>query len=161
GAFVVDLAPVSEPTFVLPSIAQTFGVREGGAQSLRESVVGYLRPKRLLLVLDNVERVTAAAPVVADLLGACPQLAVIAASRVRLRVRGEREFAVEPLALPDPRRLPGLANLARVPAVDLFVRRAEAARRGFALTEANARAIAEICVRLDGLPLAIELAAAR
>jgi predicted ATPase/class 3 adenylate cyclase len=161
GAFFVDLAPVSEPTLVLPAIAQSLAVREGGAQTLREAVVGYLRQKRLLLVLDNAERVTGAAPVVADLLGACPHLAVIATSRVPLRLRAEREFAVEPLALPDPRRLPGLVNLARVPAVDLFVRRAEAARRGFALTEANARAIAEICVRLDGLPLALELAAAR
>jgi predicted ATPase len=161
GAFFVDLAAVTEPALVLPAIAQVLGVREGGGQSLGEALVGYLAGKRLLLVLDNCEQVVAAAPVVAELLAASPGLRVLATSREPLRLRGEREFAVAPLATPPLRRLPPLADLARIPAVELFVQRAAAAKRGFLLTEDNARAVAELCARLDGLPLAIELAAAR
>ncbi|HEY7034753.1 MAG TPA: tetratricopeptide repeat protein, partial [Thermomicrobiales bacterium] len=161
GAFFVDLSAVADPSLVLPAIAQTLGVREGGGQTPREALVGYLAGKHLLLVLDNCEQVVAAAPVVADLLTVGAELKVLATSRTPLRLRAEREFAVSPLAVPPLRRLPPLADLARIPAVALFVQRAAAAKRGFLLTDGNARAVAEICTRLDGLPLAIELAAAR
>jgi predicted ATPase len=136
-------------------------VRESVAQTLRDSLVGALRDRRLLVVLDNVEQVVSAAPVLGELLAACAGLTILATSRQPLRLRAEREYPVAPLALPDLDRLPVTADLARIPAVDLFVRRAEAARRTFALTAENARTVAEIAVRLDGLPLAIELAAAR
>jgi predicted ATPase/class 3 adenylate cyclase len=161
GAFFVDLSPIADPALVLPAIAQALGVREGGGRTLAEALNGYLVGKRLLLVLDNFEQVVDAAPVVADLLAASPDLRVVATSREPLRLRAEREFAVAPLATPPLRRLPPLDDLARVPAVALYVQRATAARRGFALTADNARPVAEVCARLDGLPLAIELAAAR
>src|SRR5262249_14252705 len=155
GVRFVDLAPVTDPALVLPSIARTFGVQESGAQSLHESLVGSLVGRRLLLVLDNVEQVITAAPAVGDLLGACAGLTILATSRQPLRLRIEREYLLAPLALPDLERLPPVADLASIPAVDLFVRQAEAARRTFAITEENARTVAEIAVRLDGLPLAI------
>ena len=115
----------------------------------------------MLLVLDNFEQVVEAAGQVADLLASCPRLKVLVTSREVLHVRAEHEFAVPPLALPDPARLPRLAALARFPSVALFVQRVQAIKPEFRLTTANAREVAEICVRLDGLPLAIELAAAR
>jgi predicted ATPase len=119
-----------------------------------------LRQKQLLL-LDNFEQVLSAAAQMADLLAACPELKMLVTSRERLHVRAEYEFAVPPLALPDPRHLPDLAALTQSEAVALFLERAKATKPNFQLTPANARAIAEICTRLDGLPLAIELAAAR
>jgi predicted ATPase/transcriptional regulator with XRE-family HTH domain len=161
GVWFVDLAPVVDPAVVLPTIAQTLGVRERGGRALRDSLVDSLRGQRLLVVLDNVEHLTAAAPALADLLAACVGLTMLATSRQPLRLRAEREYAVAPLALPDLERLPSTDDLVRIPAVDLFVRRAEAARPSFALTAENAPTVAEIAVRLDGLPLAIELAAAR
>ena len=115
----------------------------------------------MLLVLDNCEQVLEAAADVAALLAACPDLVILATSRIPLHIRAEREVAVTPLSLPDPDRLPPLVELARVPAVALFVERARAARADFALTTGNARRLPAICQRLDGLPLAIELAAAR
>jgi predicted ATPase/DNA-binding XRE family transcriptional regulator len=161
GACFVDLAPVRDPALLLPAIAQTLGVRTDGGSPLRERLVYFLGEARPLLVLDNVEHLTVAAPAVADLLGACPELTVLATSRQPLRLRAEREFLVAPLALPDLDRFPPIDELARIPSVALLVSLAEAARREFALTPENARAVAEIAVRLDGLPLAIELAAAR
>ncbi|HEY7036174.1 MAG TPA: tetratricopeptide repeat protein, partial [Thermomicrobiales bacterium] len=161
GVWFVDLAPVTDPALVLPSLARTLGVQEGGVQSLRESLVASLVGLRLLVVLDNVEHLIAAATVVGDLLAACAGLTILATSRQPLRLRIEREYLLAPLALPDLERLPPAADLAGIPAVALFVRQAEAARRAFAVTEENARTVAEIAVRLDGLPLAIELAAAR
>jgi predicted ATPase/class 3 adenylate cyclase len=161
GVFFVDLAPISEPELVASTIAQTLGVRESGGQSVLEGLKNYLREKHLVLLIDNFEQVLDAAPVVAELLGGAPRLKVLLTSRVVLRVRGEHEFAVPPLALPDPKRLPPVETLSQYAAVELFIQRAIAAKSDFAVTNENAAAVAEICVRLDGLPLAIELAAAR
>jgi predicted ATPase/DNA-binding XRE family transcriptional regulator len=160
GVGFVDLAPLTDPALVISAIAQSLGVRAGGERTLRDDVVAALGNKHLLLVLDNVEHLAAAATAIADLLAACPRMTVLATSRQPLHLRAEREYALAPLALPDLRALPATDDLARVPAVALFVRQAEAARRAFALTVDNARTVAEIAIRLDGLPLAIELAAA-
>ena len=161
GVCFVDLSSLTEPALVMPTIAAALGVRELVGESLREAVGRYLRDRRLLLVLDNCEQVLGAAPEVAALMAACQHLRILATSREPLRIRAEREIAVEPLSLPDPGRLPPPAALAQVPAVALFVERAQATSAGFALTADNAAAVAAICQRLDGLPLAIELAAAR
>jgi non-specific serine/threonine protein kinase len=165
GVGFVPLAPIRDPALVLPTIAQALGMREAGERPLADQLVALLRDRALLLVLDNLEQVLAAAPRVAALLAACPRLTILATSRAPLRVSGERTFDVPPLVLPTGRpaanRPSVLADLERTEAVRLFVERAQAARSDFALTEANAAAVAEICQRLDGLPLAIELAAAR
>jgi predicted ATPase/transcriptional regulator with XRE-family HTH domain len=161
GVWFVDLAPVADPLLVLPAIAQVLGVRSSGERPLRDDLVAALQGKRLLVVLDNLEHLPPAAPAIADLIAACSDLTFLATSRQPLRLRAEREYVVSPLALPDLNALPQTDDLARVPAVELFVQRAEAARRTFALTAENARAVAELTARLDGLPLAIELAAAR
>jgi predicted ATPase/class 3 adenylate cyclase/DNA-binding CsgD family transcriptional regulator len=161
GVYFVNLAPISDPEFVVPTIAQTLSIREVAGQSLPERLQEELQQKQLLLMLDNFEQVVRAALQLVDLLGACPKLKVLVTSREVLRVRAEHEFAVPPLALPDPTHLPELAVLSHYAAVALFIQRAQAARSDFQVTDANARAVAEICVRLDGLPLAIELAAAR
>ena len=161
GICFVPLAPISGPDLVVPSIARTFGLGETGDRSLLELLKAYLREQQLLLLLDNFEQVVAAAPVVTDLLVTCPDLKVLVTSRTSLRVRGEREFPVPPLALPDPKHLPAIEDLSQYSSVALFVERALALKPDFQLTTANAHAIAEICARLDGLPLAIELAATR
>jgi predicted ATPase/class 3 adenylate cyclase len=161
GVFFVSLASISDPMLVIPTIARALGIRDGAAQPDSTRLVEVLQQKQVLLLLDNFEQVVEAAPQVADLLTACPQLKLLVTSREVLHVRSEREFAVPPLALPDPTHLPKLAVLAHTPAVALFLQRAQAARPEFKLTASNAKAMAEICVRLDGLPLAIELAAAR
>jgi predicted ATPase/class 3 adenylate cyclase/DNA-binding CsgD family transcriptional regulator len=161
GVFFVNLAPISDPALVLPTIAQTLDMREGTGQPWLERLREELRQKQMLLLLDNLEQVVSAGVEVAELLAGCLQLKVVVTSREVLHVRGEREFAVPPLALPDPKHLPDLAALSHNAAIALFVQRAQATRPDFQLTNANARTIAEICVRLDGLPLAIELAAAR
>jgi predicted ATPase len=135
-------------------------VRPLGRRPVLEALKDALRPQRALLLLDNFEHVLAAAPEVVALLTACPELAVLATSRAPLRVSGEHQLAVPPLELPSAEAT-AVADLARVPAVRLFVERARAARPEFALTETNAAAVGDLCVRLDGLPLAIELAAAR
>jgi predicted ATPase/DNA-binding XRE family transcriptional regulator len=161
GAVFVDLAPVRDAELVLSAIAQALGVQVSPGLSLREAVYAELQGKRLLSILDNFEHVPAAAVAVADLLAACPTVTVLVTSRTPLRIRAEREYAVGPLVLPDPDRPGALDELAQVPAVALFVSRAEAADRRFALNPGNARDVAEIVLRLDGLPLAIELAANR
>ena len=161
GVLFVNLAPVSDPALVMPTIAETLGIQEGADQSLLERLKENLRQKQVLLLLDNFEQVASAAVQVVDLLAACLQLKVLVTSREVLHVRAEREFPVPPLPLPDPKRLPDLAALSHYTAVALFLQRAQATKPDFQLTNANARAIAEICARLDGLPLAIELAAAR
>src|SRR5215216_856245 len=161
GAAFVELASVADPALVPSTLAQALGIRPAGAESPGAALARALRGTRLLLVLDNFEHVLPAASLVAELLAACPDLAVLATSRAPLRLRGERVRMVPPLALPDPDRLPPVAELAGVAAVRLFVARARDARPVFALTEANAPAVAEVCHRLDGLPLALELAAAR
>jgi predicted ATPase/class 3 adenylate cyclase len=161
GAFLVELGPIVDPALVPATIAQVLGVRDMGGRTMLDGLREHLRAKRLLLILDNFEQVLAAAPVVADLLAASPGLRVLATSREPLRVRGEREYAVTPLALPDVRQLPAPETLSQYAAIALFVERAAAIRADFAVTSENAPAVAEICSRLDGLPLAIELAAAR
>ena len=161
GVYFVDLASLADPQLVVPAIAQALGVRDTGSRPLTQRVHEYLRPRQVLLVLDNFEHLLAAAPDVAAVLAACPRLKVLATSRARLHLRWEHEFPVPPLTLPDVADLGTPDAVARVPAVALFLQVAAAARHGFWLTEANTRAVAEICVGLDGLPLAVELAAAR
>jgi predicted ATPase/DNA-binding CsgD family transcriptional regulator len=161
GAVFVALAAVPEPALVAAAIAQALGVREVGGRPLAETLISALRTKHLLLVLDNLEHVLEATPLIAELLVACPSLSVLATSRAVLRISGEHDFPVPPLALPDAETVPTLEDVAAAPAVQLFVARAQAARPDFVLTAANATAVAAICRRLDGLPLAIELAAAR
>jgi predicted ATPase/transcriptional regulator with XRE-family HTH domain len=161
GVCLVDLSPLTDPALVLPAIATALGVREIASESLLETLSRSLRERRLLLLIDNCEQVLGAAADVAALLAACPDVVILATSRVPLRVRAEREVAVAPLSLPDPGRLPPLTELESVAAVALFVERARAVSAEFALTADNAEAVAAICQRLDGLPLAIELAAAR
>jgi predicted ATPase/DNA-binding CsgD family transcriptional regulator len=161
GAFFVDLAPLADPALVVDAIAQTLGVRDAGDLALVESVRAHLREKRLVLLLDNFEQVLGAAPVVADLLAACSELKVLVTSRAALHLRWEHELPVPPLPVPDLRRSLSVAELAATPSVMLFVQRARAVRPDFTLTDERTRIVAEICVRLDGLPLAIELAAAR
>src|SRR6266699_148634 len=161
GVYFVNLAPLSDPEFVVPTIAQTLGLREVAGQPFLEHLKRELQQKQLLLVLDNFEQVVSAAHQLVDLLATCPRLKLLVTSREVLRVRAEREFAVPPLALPDLTHLPELAELLHYTAVTLFIERAHAVTSDFQVTDANARAVAETCVRLDGLPLALELAAAR
>ncbi|MFL5805348.1 MAG: tetratricopeptide repeat protein [Roseiflexaceae bacterium] len=172
GVWFVNLAPISDPELVVSAIAQTLSMPESGGRPLLDSVKSYLREKQIFLLLDNFEQVLDAAPLVAELLAATAGLKVLATSRAALHLRGEKEFAVAPLALPpmtDERRatsdnsdsLARAEIIGQYAAVQLFIDRAQATRSDFAVTNANARAVAEICYRLDGLPLAIELAAAR
>jgi predicted ATPase len=161
GTFFVPLATLTEAELFLSTVAETLGVRETGEQPLFESLKDYLRERRLLLALDNFEQVLGAAPAVTELLAVAPGLKVLATSRAPLGLYGEHEFPVPPLTLPDLKSPPPLESLTQYEAVRLFVERARAAKPDFAITNESAPAVAEICVRLDGLPLAIELAAAR
>jgi predicted ATPase/class 3 adenylate cyclase len=161
GVYFVPLAAIRDPTLVPSSIARTLGIQEKAGQLLLESLKESLQDQQMLLLLDNFEQVVAAAPLVAELLAACPRLKCLVTSRVVLRLSGEHEFPVPPLELPDPWRLPTVDTLSQYAAVELFIQRALAVRPDFRVDNANAPAVAEICVRLDGLPLAIELAAAR
>ena len=160
GVFFVDLAPLRDPALVLPAVAAVLNIRKQPTEELRDTLTAALAAKRMLLLLDNCEQVIDAAPDIAALLAACPRLAILATSREPMHIRSEQEYPVSPLALPDVHQLE-LEDLAHVPAVALFVARARASDPRFALTKENAVAVAEICRRLDGLPLAIELAAAR
>src|ERR1700674_512237 len=161
GVFCVPLAALSDPALVLQTIAQAFDVREAAGRKLKEQLKDHLREKQMLLVLDNFEQVIDAAPLISDLLAAAPRLKVLVTSREVLRLSGETDYPVPPLALPDLKRLPPLERLAQYEAVALFIERAVAVKPRFGITNENASAVAEICHRLDGLPLAIELAAAR
>jgi predicted ATPase/class 3 adenylate cyclase len=161
GVFFVELATITDPTLVASAIAEPLGVMEAPDKPLEESLIGYLSAKELLLLLDNFEQVLGGAPLVGRLLSACPRLKVLATSRSVLKVYGEQEYSVPPLELPSPGRLPAIDRLSQYEAVRLFIERAKAARPNFSVTDENAPAVAEICARLDGLPLAIELAAAR
>ena len=161
GVFFVSLAPINDPVLVMPTIAQALGIRDGVGQPLSTRLAEVLQQQQVLLLLDNFEQVVGAASQVADLLTSCPQLKMLVTSREVLHVRAEHEFAVPPLELPDLAHLPDHAVLALSPSVALFLQRAQAVKPEFQLTTSNARAVAEICIRLDGLPLAIELAAAR
>lgn len=161
GVCFVPLASVTDPDLVAPALVSALQIRPGEGESVEEALVRSLGPRRVLLVLDNFEQVIAAAPVVARLLTAAPGLNLLVTSRIVLNVRGEHEFPVPPLALPDLSADPSLDTLAETPSVALFVDRARALRPGFSLDPDTAAQVARICVRLDGLPLAIELAAAR
>jgi predicted ATPase/class 3 adenylate cyclase/Tfp pilus assembly protein PilF len=161
GVFFVSLASVTDPELVLSTIAASLGVKEGAGQSLTETLEGYLHHKHLLLILDNFEQVLQGATPVGDLLGSCPKLKILLTSRIPLRLYGEQEYSVPPLEVPDPLHLPPLERLTQYEAVRLFIERARAVKPDFCVTNESAPAVAEICVRLDGLPLAIELAAAR
>ncbi|HEX6607455.1 MAG TPA: helix-turn-helix domain-containing protein, partial [Chloroflexia bacterium] len=160
GVFLVELAAVAEPDLVVPTIARTLGLVEQPGLPIDASVRAYLRQKRLLLLLDNFEQVLDAAPEVVRLLQAGPALKVLVTSREALHVRGERRFRVPSLALPPRNTMGDLATLALNSAVTLFVERAQDAQPAFVLTAANAADVAAVCVGLDGLPLALELAAA-
>jgi predicted ATPase/DNA-binding XRE family transcriptional regulator len=163
GVYFVDLAPSRDPNLVVGALAQVLGVRESGGHSLLDCLKDYLRNKHTLLLLDNFEQVLDAAPLVADLLATAPQLTILVTSREHLHLRGEQEIPVQPLALPptnDGRRTTD-DHVSQYAAVALFIQRVQSSQSIFQLTNANAAAVAEICVRLDGLPLAIELAAAR
>jgi predicted ATPase/DNA-binding CsgD family transcriptional regulator len=160
GVAFVQLAPIRDPSHVLSTIAHALGVQDAGGAPLADRLTAVLHPKDFLLVLDNFEQVVEAAPGLAALLEACPRLAILVTSRITLRLSGEHVYAVPPLAAPDPGDSVMAAG-ATADAVRLFVQTARAADRSFALTDANAATIGAICRRLDGLPLAIELAAAR
>jgi predicted ATPase/DNA-binding CsgD family transcriptional regulator/Tfp pilus assembly protein PilF len=161
GTAVVDLACVRDGSLVLPAVGQALGLRDVGDVPFFDRVVRTVGDQRRLLLLDSFEHLVAEGAAVSDLLAACPRLAVLVTSREALRLSGEYEFPVPPLGLPTTRRHPSLSEVASSPAVELFLRRARSVRPNFDLTEENAPVIIEICARLDGLPLAIELAAAR
>lgn len=161
GIFFVPLAPVSDFTLLASEILNTLQVTEKKDKPLIESLKDYLKDKRTLLVLDNFEHLLPAAPVVSELLNDCPRLKVLVTSRAPLRIRGEREFSVLPLPLPNLRNLPAVEELLNYAGIALFVQRAQNVRADFTVTSENARTIAEICAKVDGLPLALELAAAR
>jgi predicted ATPase/class 3 adenylate cyclase len=161
GAWFVRLSRLVDPTLVMSTIAQTLGLHEAGGRPVDELLATYLHEKQALLVLDNFEQVVTAATAVAALLETCAGLTVLATSRVRLRLRAEKQYEVQPLPLPNLAHLPPSEQVTQYAAVALFMQRAEDAQPDFAVTNATAPAIAAICARLDGLPLAIELAAAK
>ncbi|HEY5903621.1 MAG TPA: helix-turn-helix domain-containing protein, partial [Anaerolineales bacterium] len=157
GVLFVDLSPLSDPDRVPEAIARALRLREGGGRPLRDRLIASLRRREMLLLLDSLERLPEAAPFLSDLLADCPRLKILATSRAPLRLREEREFPVQPLAVPSP----STADPLRYPAVLLFVQRTKLVRPDLENDDASLRIIAEICRRMDGLPLAIELAAAR
>lgn len=161
GACFVDLTSTLDPALVPSTIADALDVREAGSRKRLVALRRHLAAKRFLLILDNFEHVLDAAPMIGDLLATASFLKILITSREPLHLHGEHEFPVAPLALPGRDHPPPFAALAEIPAVALFLYRASAADPAFTLTEANAASIAEICRRLDGLPLALELAAAR
>ena len=161
GVYFVELAPVSDPEMVVSAIAQTLGVREVGGQAIEGMLRQHMQSRRMLLVLDNFEQVLDAAPAVSALVEASPWLKMLVTSREALHVRGERRFPVLPLAVPNLSQTEDLHALVANSSIQLFVERAQAVQPGFTLTQENARDVAAICARLEGLPLAIELAAAR
>src|SRR5919198_3449027 len=161
GVFFIDLAAIVDPDLLLATVAHTLSVRERRGESLAETLTDYLRTKRVLLVLDNFEQLASAAPAVSRLLAESPRVKALVTSRAPLCLAGEHEFSVPPLTIPNLRKADPLSLLAESEAVQLFVARARAVKPEFDLTSENAPVVAEICARLDGLPLAIELGAAR
>ena len=162
GVYIVDLASIRDPELFPNVIAQTLGLRETSDRPLLDEVKGQLREKKMLLLLDNFEQVTTAATMVVDLLQDCPKLKLLVTSREALHVRGEYVFPIPPLAMPKiDLKQPSIEQLIQYEAVRLFIGRAQAVKPDFMVTNENGPAVAEICWRLDGLPLAIELAAAR
>ena len=161
GVYFVPLATIPEADLFLPTLGSALGLREGPSRSIRDAIVEQLKPQPILLVLDNFEQLVPAAAAVADLLVALPDVTMLITSRERLRITGEQVFTVPALAVPGDLASGDVAVLGSLDSVALFVERSKAARSDFELNPANAQAVAEICARLDGLPLAIELAAAR
>ena len=161
GVFFVNLAPIIDHSLVVPSIALTLNVKEAAGQPPIETLKAYLKDKEMLLLLDNFEQVLQAALDVMVLLSAVPDLKVMVTSREPLHLQGEQQYQVPPLELPDPKQPSSVEQLSQNEAVELFTERARSVRPDFDLTDEYAHAVAEICARLDGLPLAIELAAAR
>jgi predicted ATPase len=161
GAYFVPLAAITEPSLVAPTISEVLGVREAAGKAPVEQLAEHLRDRELLLVLDNLEQIVEAASDIALLLSKTERLRILTTTREPLGITGEREYPVPPLGLPDTAHLPPLESMSQYTAVELFIQRASAVRPGFDVTNDNAPAVAEICSRLDGLPLAIELAAAR
>src|SRR5215204_1497259 len=162
GVWMVELAPLADPSLVAQAVGSTLGVREQPGRSLTEMLSGYLGSKKVLLVLDNCEHLIEACAELAEaLLRFCPGLRVLATSREALGITGEVAWPVPSLSLPDLRRMPDIGSLPEYESARLFVERAVAVRPDFVLTEQNASAVAQVCYRLDGIPLAIELAAAR
>src|SRR5262249_22520490 len=161
-AWVVELAALADPALALQTVASALGVREEPGRPLTQTLTDHLRPKSLLLVLDNCEHLLSACAQLADnLLRNCPKVRVLASSREGLGIAGERTYSVPSLSLPDPTHLPPVERLTEYEAVQLFVERAVFRQPGFAVTNENAPAVAQVCQRLDGIPLTIELAAAR
>src|SRR5512139_953235 len=158
GVFFISLAPIRDSTLIIPTIARLLNVNESPNRLILDSLKDFLRDKRALLLLDNLEQIISAAPVLTELLETCSELRMLVTSREALRLRGEHEFPLSPLALPDQ---PSVETLMQYPGIALFVQRAQAIQPDFQLFQGNASAVSEICARLDGLPLAIELAAAR
>jgi predicted ATPase/DNA-binding XRE family transcriptional regulator len=161
GMSFIALAPLSDASLVIPTVVKSLGVGEAGGRTPIEAASAHLRGKRFLLAIDNLEHLLDAAPEIAALIEACPELVVLATSRASLRIRGEREYPVQPLALPVSTRSPTPEEVLGSPSARLFAERARAASPAFELTGANAAAVAAICRRLDGLPLALELAATK
>jgi len=161
GVAFVALAPLDDPTLVVPTIERALGLRVAEGQTSFEALRDYLGGKRLLLVLDNLEHLLDASSEVADLIQSCPSLVVLVTSRAPLRIRGEQEWPVPPLELPVSTRSSTMEEIAGSPSGRLFVERARATLPGFSLTRQNAAAVASICWRVAGLPLALELAAAK
>jgi predicted ATPase/class 3 adenylate cyclase len=161
GVFFVALAAIADPSLVVPTVARTLGLIEASNQPPVELLKGYLRDRHILLVLDNFEQVLKAAPLMDEVLHSAPSIKALVTSRTPLRLYGEHEFPIPPLSLPESQATTSAEHLADYGAIRLFLDRTRAVNPGFSLTQENARAIAEICERLDGLPLAIELAAAR
>jgi predicted ATPase/class 3 adenylate cyclase len=161
GVWFVALGSISESDLVAPTIAHEVGLPNRGGRNPLEQLLEHFRGKRSLVVLDNFEQVQPAASVVSELVAACSDLAILVTSRSALHLYGEREYPVPPLGVPDPAHLPDLVSLSQYEAVALFVERSRAVKPGFSVTNDNAPAVAEIAYRLDGLPLALELAAAR
>jgi hypothetical protein len=161
GVWFVDLTTIRDRAEVPTAIAESLGLPDGGLASLLERLSACLQPRETLLILDNFEQVLPAAPLLDTLLDAAPRLRLLVTSRELLHLRAEQSLPVPPFPLPDPAHLPPVDRLIEVPSVALFLQRAQRINPGFRLTDQNARAVAELCVRLDGLPLAVELAAAR
>jgi predicted ATPase/class 3 adenylate cyclase len=162
GAWLVELAPLTDPALVPQAVAHALGIKEEPGKPVLKTVMEWLKPKRLLLILDNCEHLIAAcASLATDLLRSCPNVHILASSREPLNISGEQSFRVPSLALPDPKGVQTMEALSQFEAVRLFIERAQAVQPSFAVTNTNAPAVAQVCFHLDGIPLAIELAAAR
>src|SRR6185436_13013209 len=162
GVWLAELAPVTDPTLIPQTLLSIFNLREDSHRSVLEVLIDYLRAKTLLLVLDNCEHLIEACAQISELLlRACPKLRILASSREALGIAGEVAYRVPSLNTPNPAQLPSLDKLEKVDSIQLFIERATTAKPGFTLTKDNALFIAQICYRLDGIPLALELAASR